>query len=257
MIVALGSTAGTVKDTVDDLRDEGHRVGLLRICSFRPFPATAVAAALHGIESVIVLDRADSPGGTPPLHAELAAALYGSESALRGHVYGLGGRELHPKTSARSSRRIAAPTWVCEVRHVQPEDPRAQPGRRAATARRAFVVPGLRHPDGRSDRAEHDRTAGRRCERDWMSRGGHHPVPDDCLERAVDPRRVRELGRGGERHRKRAARARASPRLPNGEVAIVVFAGDGGTYDIGLQALSGAMERGHRFLSSVTTTRRT
>jgi pyruvate ferredoxin oxidoreductase beta subunit len=36
--------------------------------------------------------------------------------------------------------------------------------------------------------------------------------------------------------------------LPNGEVAIVVFAGDGGTYDIGLQALSGAMERGHRFL---------
>ncbi|HEY7148206.1 MAG TPA: thiamine pyrophosphate-dependent enzyme [Gaiellaceae bacterium] len=32
------------------------------------------------------------------------------------------------------------------------------------------------------------------------------------------------------------------------EVAIVVFAGDGGTYDIGLQALSGALERGHRFL---------
>jgi pyruvate ferredoxin oxidoreductase beta subunit len=36
--------------------------------------------------------------------------------------------------------------------------------------------------------------------------------------------------------------------LPAGEVAVVVFAGDGGTYDIGLQALSGAMERGHEFL---------
>jgi pyruvate ferredoxin oxidoreductase beta subunit len=37
--------------------------------------------------------------------------------------------------------------------------------------------------------------------------------------------------------------------LPEGnEVAVVVFAGDGGTYDIGLQALSGALERGHRFL---------
>ena len=37
--------------------------------------------------------------------------------------------------------------------------------------------------------------------------------------------------------------------LPNDEeVAVVVFAGDGGTYDIGLQALSGALERGHRFL---------
>jgi len=32
------------------------------------------------------------------------------------------------------------------------------------------------------------------------------------------------------------------------DVAIVVFAGDGGTYDIGMQALSGALERGHRFL---------
>jgi pyruvate ferredoxin oxidoreductase beta subunit len=32
------------------------------------------------------------------------------------------------------------------------------------------------------------------------------------------------------------------------EVAVVVFAGDGGTYDIGLQALSGALERGHRLL---------
>jgi pyruvate ferredoxin oxidoreductase beta subunit len=37
--------------------------------------------------------------------------------------------------------------------------------------------------------------------------------------------------------------------LPAGEeVAVVVFAGDGGTYDIGLQALSGALERGHRFV---------
>ncbi len=36
--------------------------------------------------------------------------------------------------------------------------------------------------------------------------------------------------------------------LPAGEVSVVVFAGDGGTYDIGLQALSGALERGHRFL---------
>ncbi|MGH2931783.1 MAG: thiamine pyrophosphate-dependent enzyme [Gaiellaceae bacterium] len=37
--------------------------------------------------------------------------------------------------------------------------------------------------------------------------------------------------------------------LPSDEdVAVVVFAGDGGTYDIGLQALSGALERGHRFL---------
>ena len=45
----------------------------------------------------------------------------------------------------------------------------------------------------------------------------------------------------------RALRRRHALR-PGEEVAVVVFAGDGGTYDIGLQALSGALERGHRFL---------
>ena len=45
----------------------------------------------------------------------------------------------------------------------------------------------------------------------------------------------------------RALRKRQA--LPHDEdVAVVVFAGDGGTYDIGMQALSGALERGHRFL---------
>jgi pyruvate ferredoxin oxidoreductase beta subunit len=32
------------------------------------------------------------------------------------------------------------------------------------------------------------------------------------------------------------------------EITFVAFAGDGGTYDIGMQALSGALERGHRFV---------
>jgi pyruvate ferredoxin oxidoreductase alpha subunit len=100
-IVALGSSAGTIKDVVDDLRGEGERVGLLRIVSFRPFPAQEVAALLEDVRSVIVLDRADSPGGAAPLHAELAAALYGTGIELTGHVYGLGGRDLHPEDVRR------------------------------------------------------------------------------------------------------------------------------------------------------------
>jgi pyruvate ferredoxin oxidoreductase alpha subunit len=96
-IVALGSSAGTVKDVVDDLRELGEPVGLLRPLAFRPFPGDAVAAALREVDSVVVLDRADSPGGTPPLRAEVAACLYGSGCDLHGSVYGLGGRDLHPE----------------------------------------------------------------------------------------------------------------------------------------------------------------
>jgi len=95
-IVALGSTAGTVKDAVDALRDRGERVGLLKLTSFRPLPADAIATALRDVSHVTVLDRADSPGGVPPLAAELAATLYGSGITLEHHVYGLGGRDIHP-----------------------------------------------------------------------------------------------------------------------------------------------------------------
>jgi pyruvate ferredoxin oxidoreductase alpha subunit len=95
-IVCLGSTGGTVKDVVDELRAEGERVGLLQIRSFRPVPLAAIRAALQPVEHVAVLDRANSPGGPAPLFAELAVALQGSDVQLRSYVYGLGGRDLHP-----------------------------------------------------------------------------------------------------------------------------------------------------------------
>jgi pyruvate ferredoxin oxidoreductase alpha subunit len=110
-IVALGSTAGTVKDAVDELREDGIRAGLLRVVSFRPFPAAAVARALRLVDSVVVLDRADSPGGAPPLRAEVAAALYGNRRKLRGGVYGLGGRDLHP-TDIRALFAGATPPYI-------------------------------------------------------------------------------------------------------------------------------------------------
>jgi pyruvate ferredoxin oxidoreductase alpha subunit len=92
VLVCLGSTAGTVKDVVDELRDDGEAVGLLRICSYRPFPAAEIRESLAQASEIIVLDRADSPGGFPPLAVEVIAAA----GPVRSHVYGLGGREIHP-----------------------------------------------------------------------------------------------------------------------------------------------------------------
>jgi pyruvate ferredoxin oxidoreductase alpha subunit len=95
VLVALGSTAGTVKDVVDELREAGERVGLLKVVSFRPFPQATVAELLREVDEVVVLDRAASPGGAAPLRAEVATALTGTR--VDGHVYGLGGRDLHPQ----------------------------------------------------------------------------------------------------------------------------------------------------------------
>jgi pyruvate ferredoxin oxidoreductase alpha subunit len=100
--VVLGSTAGTLKEAVDALRDEGEPAGLVELRSFRPLPAAELAEALGDAETAVVLDRADSPGGAPPLYAEVAAALYGSGVELESHVYGLGGRDL----SLADARRL-------------------------------------------------------------------------------------------------------------------------------------------------------
>ena len=96
VVVAMGSTAGTAKDVVDELRAAGEPVGLVRVMSFRPFPAEELRSALADARDVFVLDRAAAPGAAAPLFAEFAAALYGSSTTLRSHVYGLGGRDLGP-----------------------------------------------------------------------------------------------------------------------------------------------------------------
>jgi len=96
VLVCLGSTGGTAKDVVDELRSEDEPVGLLELHAFRPLPRADLRAMLSARSSVIVLDRADSPGGAPPLFADVAAALSGTSASLRSVVYGLGGRDLHP-----------------------------------------------------------------------------------------------------------------------------------------------------------------
>src|SRR5262245_31400604 len=96
-LVCLGSTGGTAKDAIDDLRAGDERVGLLQVRAFRPFPSVQVRAALHSARTVTVLDRADSPGGAAPLYADVAAALSADAVVLHSVVYGLGGRDVHPE----------------------------------------------------------------------------------------------------------------------------------------------------------------
>jgi pyruvate ferredoxin oxidoreductase alpha subunit len=101
-----------VKDVVDELRAEGRPVGALAIRSFRPFPARELRRLLEWVDDVYVLDRALAPGTSAPLHADVAAALYGSfDVRLHGHVYGLGGRDLLPE-HVRAVFDGTAPTFL-------------------------------------------------------------------------------------------------------------------------------------------------
>ncbi|MDD7600996.1 MAG: pyruvate ferredoxin oxidoreductase [Firmicutes bacterium] len=96
-VVVIGSSAGTGKDAVDQLRAAGIKAGLLKIRVFRPFPMKEVAAALSGVKAVAVMDKAEgfsACGG--PLLAEVRSALYDLEDRPKciNYVYGLGGRDV-------------------------------------------------------------------------------------------------------------------------------------------------------------------
>jgi len=96
VIVVLSSTAGTTKEVVDKLRNEGKKVGLIRPRLFRPFPYTEIANALEGKKAVAVMDRSDSFGAQGgPLFLEIASSLINSpkKPSLHDYIFGLGGRD--------------------------------------------------------------------------------------------------------------------------------------------------------------------
>ena len=86
IVMALGSVLGTIKDTIDELRDEGMKIGALGITSFRPFPLEQVRAALSGAERVVVLEKALAVGIGGIVSANVRMALSGDRAArLHGH----------------------------------------------------------------------------------------------------------------------------------------------------------------------------
>ncbi len=95
--VCVGSTAGTTKTVVDQLRSQGIKAGLLRLRTFRPLPVTDIRKALESVKAVAVMDRSNSFGGHGgPVFHEIRHVLYDAEThpCVVNHIYGLGGRDM-------------------------------------------------------------------------------------------------------------------------------------------------------------------
>ncbi len=96
-VVIIGSAAGTTKDAVDKLREQGIKAGLVKIRLFRPFPAEEIAESLKNIKAVALMDRTESYNDNcGPIGSEVTTALYraGSKALTVNYVYGLGGRDV-------------------------------------------------------------------------------------------------------------------------------------------------------------------
>jgi pyruvate ferredoxin oxidoreductase alpha subunit len=100
MLLTMGSFSQPAEVAIDKMRDEGKKVGLVKLRLWRPFPFKAIREALDGVKVLAVFDRCLSYGGTGgPVCSEMKAAFYGMEKNpyIVGFVGGLGGRDVLPK----------------------------------------------------------------------------------------------------------------------------------------------------------------
>ncbi|MBN1358159.1 pyruvate ferredoxin oxidoreductase [Candidatus Bathyarchaeota archaeon] len=98
--ICLGSTAGTMKTVVDDLRQEGIKAGLLRLRTFRPLPVEEIRSALANVKALAVMDKCMSFGGNGgPVFHEFRHLFYDAAKRpyIVNYIYGLGGRDTSPR----------------------------------------------------------------------------------------------------------------------------------------------------------------
>jgi pyruvate ferredoxin oxidoreductase alpha subunit len=94
IVVAMGSVLGTIKDVVDEMRDAGHKIGVLGITLFRPFPIAEVREALRHAKRVVVLEKSLAVGLGGILSTNVGMALAAQPVDVYTVVAGLGGRSI-------------------------------------------------------------------------------------------------------------------------------------------------------------------
>lgn len=91
-IVAMGSIVSTIRQFVDAQRQQGKKVGLVKLKTWRPFPGQELYAALKGAKFITVLDKNIVFGVGGALATDIKAAFYGSSDIIiDGFIIGLGG----------------------------------------------------------------------------------------------------------------------------------------------------------------------
>ena len=98
LLLTMGSFSETAMTAVDEMREQGKKVGLVRIRLWRPFPFDEIYEAVKGAKTLIVLDRCLSTGGPAgPVASEVKAAIYNKEVKPKviSIIGGIGGRDIH------------------------------------------------------------------------------------------------------------------------------------------------------------------
>jgi pyruvate ferredoxin oxidoreductase alpha subunit len=121
VVVAMGSTAGTLRLVVDQLREEGIRAGMVKVRFFRPFPKEEFAALAGRVKAVGVIDREVSFGYEGALYTEVKAALAGGSRfpETMDFIAGLSGRDITKEMLTTMYRKLISRCAQDEEKEVQ------------------------------------------------------------------------------------------------------------------------------------------
>ncbi|WP_303235537.1 pyruvate synthase subunit PorA [Methanosphaera cuniculi] len=112
ILIAMGSICGTIKDVIDEQREAGNKVGLIRIRSYRPFPKEALQNAV-GDAKLAVLDKDVSFSAGGAVYVDVKSSV---DNETYGYIIGLGGRDITPEDIEEIITKTENPTkdieWI-------------------------------------------------------------------------------------------------------------------------------------------------
>lgn len=96
ILLALGSVCGTVRYVVDEYREKGEKIGLVKPRVYRPFPVKQLRNVLKGASAVAVLEKDVSIGYQGGLAIDVKSALYSTDirAPILDFIVGLAGRDV-------------------------------------------------------------------------------------------------------------------------------------------------------------------
>ena len=121
LVIALGSVNGTLKDVVDQLREEDVAIGSVSIVSFRPFPAKRLRELMGRVKRVVVLEKSLAVGIGGIVSTDVRMAIAGAGLPVHTVIAGLGGRAITQKslhqTLLKAHRGVLERITFLDLRH--------------------------------------------------------------------------------------------------------------------------------------------
>jgi pyruvate ferredoxin oxidoreductase alpha subunit len=93
-LITMGTVTSTSREVVDELRQKGEKVGIIKLRFFRPFPSEDLRELVTNLDALGVFDRSISFHGGGPVYNEVRSALFGMTIPVINHLAGLGGRDV-------------------------------------------------------------------------------------------------------------------------------------------------------------------